>query len=279
MKNVESIDIGNPRELAAAAESEVWFHSIDLGHGVVTKGQKSAPTLAKELDALRLPSLSGKSVLDIGAFDGFYSFEAERRGAARVVSLDLQVWELETCLTEDYLAECAAQGVSPTPPYRTECLRWSIDRAGLPGKRRFDLARRALGSRAEAVVQDFMLADPRTIGTFDVVLFLGVLYHMQNPLAALQKVASLTREVVVIETEAMEVPGAGDLLLCEFFPGNELNGDYSNWWSPNIRALEGLVRAAGFARIEVVQGPPSMVGIPAGSPPVRYRAMVHARKE
>jgi tRNA (mo5U34)-methyltransferase len=278
MKDVETVDIGNPQELAAAAEREVWFHSIDLGHGVVTKGQKTAPTLAKELEALQLPPLAGKSVLDIGAFDGFYSFEAERRGAARVVSLDLQVWELETRLADDYLAECAAQGVPPAPPYRTECLRWRLDRDGLPGKRRFDLARRALGSRAEAVVQDFMLADPLTTGTFDVVLFLGVLYHMQNPLAALQKVASLTHEMVVIETEAMEVPGAGDLLLCEFFPGNELNGDYSNWWSPNIRALEGLVRAAGFATIEVVQGPPSMVGIPAGSPPVRYRAMVHARK-
>lgn len=182
--------------------------------------------MAKELEALQPPPLAGKSVLDIGAFDGFYSFEAQRRGEARVVSLDLQVWELETRLADDYQAECAAQGVSPAPPYRTECLRWRLDRDGLPGKRRFDLARRALGSRAEAV----------------------------------------------------EVPGTGELLLCEFFPGNELNGDYSNWWSPNIRALEGLVRAAGFKSIEVVQGPPSIAGIPAGSPPVRYRAMVHARK-
>jgi tRNA (mo5U34)-methyltransferase len=279
MKDVETIDVGNPRELAEAAASEVWFHSIDLGHGVVTNGQKTAATLAKELEALRLPPLHGKNVLDIGAFDGFYSFEAERCGAARVVALDLQMWELETRLTDEYLAECAAQGVSPSPPYRTEWLRWRLDPAGLPGKRRFDLARRALGSRVETVVQDFMMADPRTIGTFDVVLFLGVLYHMQNPLAALQKVASLTREMVVIETEAMEVPGAGDLLLCEFFPGNELNGDYSNWWSPNIRALKGLVRAAGFTRVEVVQGPPSLEGIPAGSPPVRYRAMVHAHKQ
>jgi tRNA (mo5U34)-methyltransferase len=278
MKGVEAIDINNPRELAMAAEAEVWFHSINLGHGVVTKGQKTAPTLAKELEALRLPPLVGKSVLDIGAFDGFYSFETERRGAARVVSMDLHMWELETSLSEEYLADCAANGVPPTPPYRTDWLRWRLDRAGLPGKRRFDLAHRALGSRAEAVVQDFMLADPQMIGTFDVVLFLGVLYHTQNPLAALQKVASLTREVVVIETEAMEVPGAGDLLLCEFFPSNELNGDYSNWWSPNVRALQGLLRAAGFNSVEVIQGPPSLAGIPAGAPPVRYRAMVHARK-
>lgn len=198
MKDVQMIDIGNPREVAAAAESAVWFHSIDLGHGVVTKGQKTAPALAGELEALRLP-----------------------------------------------------------------------------GKH---LAHRVLGSRAEPVVQDFMLADPQTIGTFDVVLFLGVLYHTQNPLVVLQKVASLTRETVVIEPEAMEVPGAGDMLLCELFPSNELNGDYSNWWAPNMRALQGLVRAAGLKRVEVIQGPPSMTGVQPGSPPVRYRAMMHAHK-
>jgi hypothetical protein len=45
-----------------------------------------------------------------------------------------------------------------------------------------------------------------------------------------------------------------------------------------MRALQGLVRAAGFKSVEVIQGPPSMTGIPAGSPPVRYRAMVHGHK-
>lgn len=103
MKAVEAVDIGNPQELAAAAENEVWFHSVKLGHAVVTKVQKTAPTLAKELEALQLPPLAGKSVLDIGAHDGFYSFEAECRDASRVVSLDLQVWELETRLADDLL--------------------------------------------------------------------------------------------------------------------------------------------------------------------------------
>jgi len=60
-----------------------WWHSIDLGHGVRTAGHKSADALRAELDALALPDLTGKSVLDIGGWDGFFAFEAERRGAAR----------------------------------------------------------------------------------------------------------------------------------------------------------------------------------------------------
>lgn len=265
--------------LAAAVASEVWFHSIDLGHGIVTKGQKTTAALQKELAALRLPDLAGKSVLDIGAYDGFYSFEAERRGASRVVSLDLPAWQVETRFTDAYLAECAARGVEPTPPYRTECMRWRLDPEQMPGKARFDLVRRALGSRVEPVVLDFMAADPATIGTFDVVLFLGVLYHTQNPLASLRKLASLTRGVAVIETEAMEIPGAADVPLCEFFPTDELNGDASNWWSPNLRALRGLVQAAGFKDCEVLQGPPPLGDLAAGDPPQRYRAMVHAFKQ
>jgi hypothetical protein len=62
----------------------------------------------------------------------------------------------------------------------------------------------------------------------------------------------------------------------EFFPGDELAGDPSNWWAPTERALLGICRAAGFAHAEMVVGPP-----PAGPDDpevVRYRAVVHARR-
>jgi len=61
--------------------------------------------------------------------------------------------------------------------------------AELPGKRGFEMARKALGSRVEPCVADFMTADLEQIGTFDVVLFLGVLYHLENPFAAIRRLA------------------------------------------------------------------------------------------
>src|SRR5215212_405478 len=72
-----------------------WFHSVDLGMGVITPGVKSHERLREELASLRLPDLRGKDVLDIGAWDGFFSFAAERLGAARVVALDHHVWGLD----------------------------------------------------------------------------------------------------------------------------------------------------------------------------------------
>src|SRR5947209_8231120 len=74
------------------AEHALWWHSIDLGNGVVTPGHKPASVMNEELEALALPDLRGKAVLDVGAWDGFFSFAAERLGARRVVALDYYTW-------------------------------------------------------------------------------------------------------------------------------------------------------------------------------------------
>lgn len=80
----------NKQELQAKADSVRWYHTIDLGHGLVTEGVDNSP---ERLARLRLPNdLSGRSVLDIGAWDDFFSFEAERRHASRVVATDHYAW-------------------------------------------------------------------------------------------------------------------------------------------------------------------------------------------
>ena len=224
-----------------------WWHSIDVGDGVVTGGHKSADLLAREWAEMRLPDLTGKSVLDIGAWDGFFSFEAERRGAANVVALDHYVWSLDLGAQQKYWRECMEQGVSPEP-YHTMPELWQPDR--LPGKVGFDTAHRLRGSRVESRVADFMEADVDALGTFDVVFYLGVLYHMRYPLQALERLARVTGEVAVIETE-MIVTGHDDHALVEFYETNELAGDVSNWWAPNAYALAAMCRSAGFSSCEV----------------------------
>ena len=225
-------EVKNPADglQARVAAQPFWFHSIDLGHGVVTKGIKSPETLRAETEALQLPDLKGRSVLDIGAWDGYYTFEAERRGARRVVSLDHFVWQ--------------------------------IDRAGTggewPGRRPYELAHATLGSRAEPVAADYMTVDWQSIGApFDVVFYMDVLYHMEDPLAALKRVRQATAGVAVIETAAVDLPYVGDHALCEFYETTELNGDPTNWWAPNEKALVGMCRAAGFTRVEVKSIAPS----------------------
>ena len=257
-----------------------WWHSIDLGNGVVTPGHKGADYMRRELEALRLPPLEGKSVLDIGAWDGFYSFEAERRGARRVVALDHYAWSLDFGVAgpdralADQTPPPVRDGEVPEPLRDTPTV-WRPDT--LPGKRGFDVARAELGSGVEELVADFMETDLDDLGTFDVVLYLGVLYHMENPLAALKRVASVAATLAVIETAAVLVAGADDHALCEFYESDELQGDGGNWWAPNAKALAGMCRAAGFSRVEVLDGHP-YGGTPPESGLSRHRAIAHAWK-
>ena len=255
-----------------AASVKFWWHSIDLGEGVITDGWKSSAVLAGEWQSLRLPDLAGKTVLDVGAWDGFYSFECERRGARRVVALDHYVWSLDLPEQQRYWRDCRAAGVVPEP-YESRPDLWHPDT--LPGKRGFDTAHRALGSKVEPRVEDFMSTDLDQLGHFDVVLFLGVLYHLKDPLGGLQRLAQTTAELAVIETEAIAVPGFEHYAMCEFFESNELGDDVSNWWAPNMHALLGMCRAAGFSRAEPVSNVLDGAAV-AGTEPIRYRPVVHA---
>ena len=207
----------NRSDTAAQVAALRWYHTIDLGDGIVTPGVDKTPVRLAELDLP--PSLSGKTVLDIGAWDGFFSFEAERRGAVRVVASDHYAWH---------------------------GLGWGTGQ----GKAGFELARRTLGSKVEDRDVDVLDLSPESMGRFDVVFFLGVLYHVPNPLIALERVASVTAGMLVLETVVDMVgyprPAAA------FYPDRQLNGDPTNWWGPNHAAVEGMLKAVGFTRVRTV---------------------------
>ena len=207
----------NTDELKAQADALRWYHTIDLGNGVVTAGVDNTP---ERLARIGMPAnLSGRSVLDIGAWDGFFSFEAERRHAARVVACDYYAWH---------------------------GLGWGTGR----GKAGFQLARAALNSRVEDLDVDVMDLAPERVGTFDLVLFLGVLYHLPNPLLALERIAAVTGSLLILETVVDMVgvrrPAAA------FYPGRELGDDPTNWWGPNHAAVRSMLSSVGFARVDVI---------------------------
>jgi tRNA (mo5U34)-methyltransferase len=202
-------------DVRAEAARVNWFHSIELEPGFVTPGR--ADTQA-QIERLHLPDLTGKSLLDVGAWDGFFSFEAERRGAARVVALDTFSWQ---------------------------------PRGDGTGKAGFELARRALGSNVEDVEVEVLDISPETVGgSFDVVLFLGVLYHLRHPFLALEKLRSVCNELLVLETHVDLIgtrrPAAA------FYPGTELEDDWTNWWGPNPAAVSGMLEQAGFRDVQRV---------------------------
>ena len=253
--------------LARVAEIQ-WCHTIDLGNGVVTPGLSKT----KHLGTDELPPIEGRSVLDIGAWDGLNAFRAEQMGASRVVALDHYAWGVDMAERNRYWDECNAQGV--VPDYRLDEARfWHPE---LPGMRGFELAKEALGSAVEAKVGDFMKIDPAEVGTFDVVLFLGVLYHLREPLAALERVRALCNGVAVIETSSIHIPGFESEGLIRFYSADELDGDYGNYFGISAPALAGLARAAGFSSTKVVAGPPQVRKSRRPQPPHVYRLLMHA---
>ncbi len=198
------MDVGELKRRVAEIR---WYHSIDLGHGIVTPGYDQSPS---RLPKIRMPAdLTGMTVLDVGAWDGFFSFEAERRGA---------------------------EG-------------WG-DKSG------FELAREVLASGVEDKEIEVLDLSPETVGVFDLVLFLGVLYHMRHPLLALERVASVTGKQLILGTH-VDLLGVARPAMA-FYPGDELNHDSSNWWGPNPAAVLAMLRDVGFRRIEVVRGPYSL---------------------
>jgi tRNA (mo5U34)-methyltransferase len=204
----------DPQTLRAEVEQIRWWHPIDLGGGLVTPGIDVTPARLAEI---RMPDdLTGLSVLDIGAWDGFFSFEAERRGARRVLATDSFCW----------------------------------DGGGWGTKKGFDLARRALGSRVEDKWIEVLNLSPETVGTFDVVLCLGILYHMKHPLLALEKVASVTTGQLIMQTQ-VDMLAVGRPAMA-FYPGNELGGDPTNWFAPNPAALTAMLELVGFQKIEIL---------------------------
>ena len=209
----DEVDLDLLRRLVAGRS---WFHTIDLGNGVITPGVDD--TAAKERFVAFPDSLKGKTVLDVGAFDGYFSFKAERLGASRVVAAD------EFC--------------------------WSRPNDSMTDGRGFDIAHWALNSRVEKrriPVEDI---GPQTVGTFDVVLFLGVLYHSPDPLRYLRHVRSVCRERLLLETHVDAMDQERPMMV--FYPGDTLNGDPSNHWGPNRRCVEEMLYEVGFGRVEVV---------------------------
>lgn len=214
--------------LAQRVREIPWFHSIDLGNGIVTPGKKPPDIHRIEYAAIFDPvDVSGRSVIDIGAWNGAYSFEAKRRGAARILATDTIAWQQHT-----------------------------------RGREGFDLARSALAIDVEAVEIDIYSLTPERVGTFDVVLLLGVFYHLENPIAVLQQIAALAGEVLIVEThtDALEIRRPAMVM----YPGGELDGDESNWWGPNPACMVALLKQCGFAKVD------------AAWTDVGYRTVYHA---
>lgn len=216
----------DPEKLDDGARLGPWFHNLHLPDGAETAPAHPLgdfPARKWRQIAPHLPEdLTGWSVLDAGCNAGYYSFELARRGA-RVLGID-------------------------SDPHFLRQAKWA--------RARFDLDSRVRFRRAH--VYDVA----RTPMRFDLVLFLGVFYHLRYPQLALDALAAATRRMLVFQTLTM--PGTGCATVDDDYPieqreqfhqrdwprvafvENRFAGDATNWWVPNHAACMALLRSAGL---------------------------------
>jgi tRNA (mo5U34)-methyltransferase len=200
-----------------------WFHSIDVGDGIVTPGSCPPAYLNQMWNVMQLPSdMRGLRVLDVGTYDGYFAFEAEKRGA-EVVAIDIH-------------------------PFDCRC---------------FALSQKLLGSKVVYhQMSVYELDQNRLGGTFDVVLCLGVYYHLRHLFLGLDNLWAITRGELCLETHVIDngfalADGSSTTLkdfdrrlaatpIYRFYRFNELGDDYSNWFGGNVAAVMESLSSAGF---------------------------------
>ena len=204
-----------------------WFHNINLG-GIWTAPDHflgDYPNVKFQRFAPHLPEdLTGKSVLDIGCNAGFYSMEMKRRGAERVLGLD----------HDDHYLEQARFAAETLGYENIEFRNHSVYDVGSLGE------------------------------TFDVVIFMGVLYHLRHPLLALDLIHEhVAKDILIFQSMQR---GSKQLMdVAEDYPFEETEHffesaypklhfiereyahDWTNWWAPNRACAEAMLRASGFA--------------------------------
>ncbi len=215
---------------ASAARAEfvrdsvpLWFHTFALAPGIYTPG--IARDHGYRLPVMHADRFAGRSVLDIGAFDGFYSFLAELRGARRVVAVD----------NEQYV-------------------EWVRARFGvtLPGGAGFRAVAELLASRVEYHRMDAL--DVRELGErFDVVLCLGILHRVTDPIVLLQTLADVLTPSgqVLLETYGSHLPGDSPAIEVHG-PGDVYPRDNFLYWGFPIEGLRRLARIAGLADVQII---------------------------
>ncbi len=207
-------------------ELRPWFHNLHLPTGEQTAPDHFLGDFPaykwQELGAVLPEDLEGWSALDIGCNAGFYSIELARRGA-EVTGIDMN-------------------------PHYLKQARWAVDTFGLSDRVRFQ----------QRQVYQLTELDEQ----FDIVLFLGVFYHLRYPLLGLDIAARKARRLFVFQTlslpgrevldpgedrdiddrSAMNEPGWPKMSFIE----NKLAGDRTNWWAPNHAAIEAMLRSTGM---------------------------------
>jgi tRNA (mo5U34)-methyltransferase len=229
-----------------------WYHKIELPGDIITPGWSP-------MDATKYgvpDDLTGKRILDIGAWDGYWTWESLKRGASEVVAID----DFSDDLGNN--KEVKRNGWNTFDLCR-EALGFSIDVSTHNNSNARINDKGQIVSRHEMSVYDI-----EKLGHFDIVFFFGMIYHMKHPLLALEKISEICDGEIYIESaviddfspylskESETEPGKlifkgypENNMVMEFYPDDQYACNKTNWWVPTIQTLGAMVSSVGFKNV------------------------------
>lgn len=211
------------------ADHPGWYHTIDLLPGLTTSGYADLRRLIR----FALPAtLRGKRCLDVGVFDGFWSFAMEDRGAEEVVGIDVD----------------RSEDLDHPPLRRAENIAAAHASKVVPGEG-FALAARIRDSRARRVSCNVRDLDTEIIGgPVDFVLVGAILQHLRDPVGALERIREVLAPdgyAVLVETVSLPLTLAHPRRpVGDFRAASPTN--HFTWWAPNLSLLKAWPAAAGL---------------------------------
>jgi SAM-dependent methyltransferase len=259
----------------AEVQDYYWYHTIDLGNGLITPGTYDYRHM---IDVFQFPAdMRRMSVFDVGSATGFFAFEFERRGAD-VLSLELPSLEALDCFPGRTVEQTTRnldkifQELEIYTPAQLERLKtkdlsqWYEMLMDGP----FLFCRELLGSKVKRHYSRLYDLTPEP-GSFDLVFIGDVLVHTINPLLALERVAALCRDTLII---AQDTGGYQDTPAFQYIGGDQVD-DNMSWWLPNNLAFEQILRKLGFSSVRIV-GKNEGQFRPMGAP--FSRTIIHAKR-
>jgi tRNA (mo5U34)-methyltransferase len=238
--------------------SYYWFHTIDLGNGLVTPGTYD---YRDALDSFAFPvDMHGAKVLDIGSATGFFSFEFEKRGA-QVTSVELPSLSDIDCFPGETNYHTIRKLANMMPShssyshdqvdslFQAPRLRELYD-SFLEGP--FQFCRQVLKSQVQRCYSTIYDLSPEKTGEkyFDYVFVGDVLIHTIYPLKALASAAALCRGTLIL-AQILPEPDL-ELPVMVYVGGDRPGEDDVSWWVPNYSCFNLMLKKLGFSSIKLV---------------------------
>lgn len=252
-KNPQHFETIDSQELNKFLNNASWYHSINFPGGLHSKGVYDHRNV---LNYYGFPEyLTGKTVLDVGCSDGFFSFEFEKRGADKILAVDTNKFDGSIAIDpspskKDVYEKKYAENYAKNNYFLSLAKKMGLERVHT-----FLLTKKMLNSSVE--YQDCSIYNLKKLDRkFDFVFCGDLIEHLKNPVEATEQLKDICNDHCIVALSSVtKIPWWGFLLSIDpRFKGRLVTywGDWGgSFFHFTAKSYKKLLLASGFKRVEI----------------------------